>query len=59
MMSIGFCTPKSKEIGVTIAITPISYPFELVAAASKQPPYEALLEGGPAFFVGAFTWRGS
>ncbi|MDO4853618.1 MAG: hypothetical protein Q4A88_09420, partial [Clostridia bacterium] len=43
--SIGFC-PQNPEhgdkTGVTIAATPVSYPFESGIAASKQLPYEVL-----------------
>ena len=40
--------PRDK-IGVTIAVTPILYSFEPVIAASKQLPYEVLLDAGFLF----------
>jgi len=36
---------QSDKTGVTAMATPVSYPFESVIAASRQPPYEVLPEG--------------
>ena len=58
--SIGFCTPKSKQIrktGVAIMVTPVSCPFELVIATSKQLPCEGTPIGVAAFLAAGYVRR--
>jgi len=40
---------QEKNTGVTAAVTPVSYPFEPVIAASKQLLYGVRPEGIPGF----------